>query len=239
MSIFDKKIKTEQDKKAVQTFVNAGKSWEEEKSVMIKNSNRTAWGIAGIMTIIAVVSVGYSAITTTNFERTEDKILSFDRATGAVEFLTSINNDTFKTLDVDMQTAISQYFVSQYVKNREGYTEPTIQKTYDLTQDYSSDVVRQQFIEEYNRPDSLDVELKKGTATVSISSVTIEEYKGENIATVIFSVDKKPENKSPYIVNYLARLSFIYEPEATQTSSKRRENPLGFVVTSYTREERN
>lgn len=233
MGLFDRKEQSEVLSEKAKSQIQGALSYEQDKDRMYKRSNKTAWTIAGVSFVLMVFAIG-SLFALLPLHRVTPMLLGFDRSTGIVEQITVIDEKT-----LNGNEALDKFFVNQYIQNRESYTYQTIQKTYDLTQLFSSEQVANDFIKEYNQKDSLDNILKKGTAKVQVISITLEKIGGENIATARIKVDYHLENNTGYTKNFLIRLSYEYQPKVELALSSRIENPVGFFVTSYQKVQEN
>lgn len=237
MSIFDKK---EPAQNLGQKHINTALSYEEDKELMFKRSNKIAWTIAALAIAfnVATVAIGGYFGKSIIEKVSEPKILGFDRSTGAFDYITTVNQGAIEELEG--KEALDKFLVNNYIQIRESYTYQTIQKTYELTQLFSSDDVADQYRQEYDREDSLDKLLKTGTATVKVNSIVLEQISGENIATARIEVlYNEKEKLGEFKRNYTVRLSYTYKPEIELNLSSRMENPLGFFVTSYQRVQEN
>lgn len=214
-------------------------SYEEDKERMYKRSNKIAWTIAGISfaLIPMIIGLGGYFIYAVAEKVSEPKIIGFDKSTGAMDYVTVVNENT--VTELDGRESLDKFFVNNYIQLRESYTSQTIQKTYDLTQLFSSEHVANEFRNEYNRADSLDNVLKTGTAKVQVISIVLENIGNENIATARIKVDYLPPNNQLYSKNFTVRLAYQYKPKVELDLSNRIENPVGFFVTSYQRVQEN
>ena len=237
MSIFDKK---EPAQNLGQKHINTALSYEEDKELMFKRSNKIAWTVASLAIAfnVATVAIGGYFAKSIIEKVSEPKILGFDRSTGVFDYITTVNQGAIEELEG--KEALDKFLVNNYIQTRESYTYQTIQKTYELTQLFSSDDVADQYRKEYDKEDSLDKVLKTGTATVKVNSIVLEKIGSENIATARIEVlYSEKEKLGDYKRNYTVRLSYEFKPEVELNLSSRMENPLGFFVTSYQRVQEN
>ncbi len=238
MAIFDRKKANQAvgDKSQIQKHIDNALSYESDKELMFKRSNKIAWIVAGISTFITL-ALAMSLVALLPLKEKEPMLLVLDRSTGVIEYQSKIDPSTVEELDAKPQ--LDKYFVNQYIQLRESYTHQTIQKTYEMTQLLSSDLVAEQYRKEYERADSLDQRLKTGTAVVQVISITLENIGGEDIATARIKVTETDSKKSDSVKNYSIRLSYEYKPDIELSISNRIDNPVGFFVTSYQRVQEN
>ncbi|HHF4677501.1 TPA: virB8 family protein [Haemophilus influenzae] len=207
-------------------------SYEQDKERMYKRSNKIAWSIAICSFALLPITVGLGGYFGSQIieKISEPKLLSLDKSTGIMDYVTVVNKDTITELDG--RENLDKFFVNNYIQLRESYTSQTIQKTYNLTQLFSSEDVADDFRKEYDKKDSLDQVLKTGTAKVTVISITLENIGNENLATARVKVDYNDTQKT-YSKNFVIRLAYEYKPNVGLDLSERMENPVGFFVTSY------
>lgn len=203
-------------------------SYEDDIFYIYKKSARRAWTIAFIFGFISVVAFACIAFLFP-LKETTPYLIREDSNTGIPYIVTAIDPQTFEADEM-----LDRYFVNYYINLRQGYTWQTIQKTYTLTQLFSSANVASAYRAEYDKDDSLDNVLKKGTATVKVISISLEEFSKENLATARIEVNYTNTNGEALPKkHYLVKMTYEYQPKKKLTLSYRIENPLGFTVTSY------
>ncbi|MBN6078454.1 type IV secretion system protein [Aggregatibacter actinomycetemcomitans] len=230
--MFNKKQK---NSPKVSSLANKGLSFEEDKELMFKRSNRNAWAVAAVSVALLI---GQSICSDYKLNKiveavSQPTILGFDRSTGIVEPISVISKDTIVGLNA--QEALDKHFVNQYIQNRESYSYQTIQQTYDLTQIFSSEQVADDYRKEFSKETALDKALGTGTAQVKVVSITLENIGGENIATARIVVNYKDAKKIEFVKNFTIRMSYEYNPSLGLELAERINNPMGFFVTSYQR----
>ncbi|MDP8042532.1 type IV secretion system protein [Pasteurella atlantica] len=209
------------------------RNYENDKELLFKKSEKRAWITASIFGFFCILSwVGLFLILP--LKEVTPYVIRVDSATGIPDIITAIDEETL-TAD----ESLDRYFVNHYIQNRESYTYQTIQKTYEQTQLFSSPLVSKAYIESYNKADSLDNLLGKGTATVQVISITLENIKNEKIATARIKVNYFDKKLQSYTKHYSIRLSYEYNPQTKLELSYRIDNPVGFFVTSYQKIEEN
>lgn len=179
--MFTKKEKSESAEKHYQKAI----SYEDDKNYIQKKSNKLAWYVAFTFGFFALLSWA-GLFLMLPLKEVTPYVIRVDNATGIPDVVTAINAET-----LEPDEALDKYFINQYVQIRESYTYQTIQKTYELTQLFSSPTVAEEFRAEYNKPDSLDNTLGTGTATVKVISITLEKINENNLAIARFEVNYK------------------------------------------------
>jgi len=224
-----KKNSTDVSEKHFKEAIN----YENDKNIIIKKSNKIAW-------LIAFVFMGFSAISWIGLylmlplKEVTPYVIRVDSATGIPDIITGIDETTLSANE-----ALDKYFLNHYVQLRENYTYQTIQKTYELTQLFSSPSVSEEFRTEYNQADSLDNILGTGTAIVKVISISLDKIHENNLANIRFQVTLTDSRNIKTVKNYIARVSYRYNPQQKLSLAYRIENPIGFQVTSYQKHEEN
>lgn len=227
-----KKIDKKNSEQADKHFQKAI-SYEDDKNIILKKSNKLAW-------LIAFIFMGFSLISWVGLylmlplKEVTPYVIRVDNSTGIPDIITGIDETTLVA-----DEALDRYFLNQYLQLREGYTYQTIQKTYELTQLLSTAPVAEEFRTEYNSPDSLDNILGSGTAVVKVVAIALEKIHDNNLANVRFKVDYTNSKGVKSTKNYVARIAYQYNPKQKLKLAYRIENPIGFQVTSYQKNEEN
>lgn len=214
--------------------MNSAFNYENDKEILFKKSEKRAWTIAIISTLLLMMSLtGYFFLLP--LKEVRPYLLGFDKSTGIVDPITVLQEET-----ISANSALDKFFINQYLQIRESYIFETIQQTYELTQLFSNSNVAKEFREEYNRSDSLDNLLgSAGKATVKVNSITLEKLNNNNMAIARIRVTYKDQKNQKYERDFTVRLSYIYEPATKLQLSHRIDNPVGFFVTSYQKTEEN
>ncbi|HEN3303481.1 TPA: type IV secretion system protein [Yersinia enterocolitica] len=212
--------------KDTKTFKNA-LSYEADKEYIFKRSEKRAWMVAGAFGSLMVLSwVGMCLMMP--LKETIPYVIQTDKHTGIPEVINAVSPSTLSANE-----ALDQFFVNQYIQNRETYTYQTIQKTYLETQLYSNEQVRRAYLTGMAKPDSVDKVMKQGTVDVKVKSIINEKIGDELTATARIDKIYTDTQNSVTQRSYVVRLTYVYQPQTKLKLSYRLENPLGFYVTSY------
>lgn len=206
-------------------------SYEASIRYLIEKSNRRAWLVAFLSVLIAIISV--SAVTMlTPLKTIVPYVIRVDNTTGVIDIITSVNETEF----VSGNEALDKYFVSNYVKLREGYYYNTLQDDYITVQIWSSPAVVEDYIKIYEGENSrVDVLKNRTEVSVEINSVTLGDSNGMKIATIRFNQIHK-DAKSRSTTKTMAKIvtiAYDYSPQDLTTEKERLANPLGFKVLTY------
>lgn len=211
----------------------------EEKNIVIQermNSIYKTGGISGI--IIGVLSL-LALNSALPLRTTVVEAYLIDNVTGVAERLTTVKKE-----NLTENEAIAKYFITQYIKRREGYNFFSLQHDYDYVMAYSAENVATDYNALINSDKSPKNIYKKAerTATVqdnpsviiSPSSRPDDKDKG---AYVRFSLNIRDVATGMTRTEYWnVRLTYRIEPQIEMASGERNNNPLKFVVTSYVRD---
>ncbi|CDF65944.1 virB8 family protein [Campylobacter fetus] len=207
------------------------KSIEYEASIryLVEKSNKRAWLIAFLSFIVAVLSIIAVALLTP-LKSVEPYVIRVNDVTGAVDIITSVKQE-----DLTQNEALDKYFVSTYIKTREGYYYDLLQQDYVKTQILSSPKVAEEYTALYSGDKARNELLKnRFEVKVHINSVVLGDSAGMKTATIRFKEETIDlSSKASNMVSKIATLSYDYAPDDLVQEQERLENPLGFKVLTY------
>lgn len=218
----------------IKEMASIAKNFEKIVDESNGKSKKIAWTIAGIMTAITFcLTIAFSFLLP--LKQVELAIVTVDNTTGTAEKLTQAKEETVLQSDV-----VGRYFVSQYIKLREGYNYPSLQSDYDTVQLYSDNAVKDDYLRLYesdNAPDKVYKNNGHYVVVDIISSPITAATSPDKLATVRFKKTIRNLRTGQVSIEYwAARVTFQFKPSKTLTSSERDLNPLGFSVTSFVAE---
>ena len=153
---------------------------------LVEKSNKRAWTIAIISAIIALASI-IAVACMTPLKQAIPYVIRVDNTTGMVDIITSVNEEEWTSNE-----ALDKYFVSQYVKVREGYYYNLLTQDYMLTQIYSSPQVAQEYVRIYEGANARQNKLRANNeVSIDINSVVLGESAGIKTATIRFNAVTK------------------------------------------------
>jgi type IV secretion system protein VirB8 len=214
----------------VQRYLEESRGLERDYMAEILRSRQVAWYLAmGSSSLLAVALLALLFLTP--LKTNTPFVLRVDNATGHVEVLTTLRESESSYGEV-----VDSYFLNQYVLNREGYDDNTIQNAYNTTALLSDPEVQREYYAIFEGVQARDKVLKDhAKIMVQVRSITPtpESSPGNGIAVVRFSTQIKHNNGSiEPLHNWIATMGYTYK-DAVMSSVDRRINPLGFQVTSY------
>lgn len=206
-------------------FVQAANEFEKSRIVSIKRSNKIAWGITFVSTALTALSIGAVALLTP-LKTVEPFVIRVDNNTGATDIVTTIKNAQ-QTYD----EVTDRYWLSQYIKYREGYDWYTVQSNYDAAM-LLSGVAEQTAIATFMDSPAAPYKVLKERYRVDIRIVSIS-WVGTT-AQVRFekSVVQLNEPNKPTTTRLIATIGYQYV-NTPQADQDRLVNPLGLQVMHY------
>lgn len=210
-------------------------SYEASIRYLIEKSNRRAWLVAFCSLIVAICATLAVAFITP-LKTVEPYVIRVDNVSGSVDIITSVNEEEFTSSE-----AIDKYFVSQYVKLREGYFYNMLEKDYILVQIYSAPNIAADYRMIYEGDNARQEKLKNlFEVDIDINSVVLGDSMQEGIKTATIRFNQIVKNvaleQSDSIVSKhskLVTLAYEYSPKTLSDEDERLKNPLGFKVVTY------
>ncbi|HJE65833.1 MAG TPA: type IV secretion system protein [Campylobacter avium] len=202
--------------------------FESSVKYMIEQSNKKAWLITFISVFITIISI-IAVCLLTPLKTVEPYVIRVDNITGMVDIISTLNEK-----EISSNEALDKYFVSKYIKAREGYYYDMLNQDYILVQLLSSNEVSQAYRKIYEGDNARDLKLGNSTQIeVSIISIVLNESNGVKTATARINLTNK--NKNSMAQNTSTQvITLSYEYQVAQVDEENRLlNPLGFKVTNY------
>ncbi|HVQ08887.1 MAG TPA: type IV secretion system protein [Allosphingosinicella sp.] len=209
-------------------YVEAG-SWAEDRQDELRKSRRTAWTIALIASVVALL-LALALIVLLPLKTVEPYTLLVDRHTGFVQALEPLNPER-----ISGDTALTQSFLSQYVIARESFNVDAIQANYRRVALWSADTARSTYIsgQQVSNPESPLARYPRTTLVETI--VKSVSPMGPNVAMVRFQTQRRDAGgqvQPPQA--WVAVIRYRYSGEPMRMED-RLVNPLGFEVLRYQR----
>ena len=202
--------------------------FESSVAYLVDKSNKRAWLIAFIASIIAFISI-IAVMLLTPLKTTEPYVIRVDNVTGMVDILTTLDEK-----QITKNEALDKYFIGKYVKAREGYYYEMLNNDYVLVQLFSNNEVAQGYRAIYSGENSRDSQLQNNyIVNADIISIVLGDSNGNKTSTIrALITTKNKNNNSESKQNIVITLAYDYFLTSVK-EAERVENPLGFKVTSY------
>lgn len=218
---------TETTRKKLDDYYAQAGSWADERTRSIYASRKTAWIVALVASVIALLlalAIAFMLPLKTVVPHT----LLVDRQTGFVQAL-----DPTQPQKIGADEALTRSFLAQYVIAREGFDIATVQGQFKKVALWSSGNAKNRYVTmmQAGNPDSPLNRFPRSTVIdVEIRSVS---QLSEGSALVRFASTRRDPGAAPQLPeNWVAVIRYRYS-SAPMSADDRLVNPLGFEVTSY------
>jgi type IV secretion system protein VirB8 len=193
-------------------------------------TRRARWALifAGCCLLVAVVSVGAVAALAP-LKTVEPIFVRVDAQTGAIDVLQRIE----EAVGVGRQEALDKGFLARYVRAREGYFYPALERDYRtvLLMSVGTAKARFQQATAADNPEAPVNHYRDQVAVeVRIASIAIL---APGLAQVRYRTLRKEHDQQDQVRAWIATLRYTYEPNAQIPLGVLAENPLGFAVSDY------
>ena len=215
---------------AFRSYFQDGDRWESEIVKKAKRSRALAWlvtTIFGAITLLALVAL----VLLVPLKSFEPYIVEVDRNTGYMEVKTGLT----RPANLTEQQAVTQANVVRYIRSREGYDPFAIEENFGIAALLSTGEAARELQELYsaaNPANPAKVHGKNKRVLVEIKSVT---FSNASTALVRFSTTEKSDTDS-IVRHYISVVRYRYT-DTPATNEWRFENPLGFQVYNYRRDQ--
>jgi type IV secretion system protein VirB8 len=199
----------EKSEAALRSYFQQGDIWEQEIIKRAKRSARVAWFFSIVFAGIALLSL-LAVVMMLPLKSFEPYVVTVDRTTGYIE----VKSGLTRPANLTEQQAITQANVVRYIRAREGYDPYAITENFGIAQN----------------PTKVYGRLKR--VLVEIKSVT---FPNASTAIVRFSTNERSDTES-IVRHWISVVRFRYTDTPVR-NEWRFENPLGFQVYSYRRDQ--
>ncbi|EIZ1383898.1 type IV secretion system protein [Salmonella enterica] len=219
----------EQDKKLETRIFNAAKEMARDRDAELKKSlkyTRTGFVLSGMANIAMAVAIACMV----PLKSVEPFLLRVDSTTGYTDVVKpfSQTGDTF-------DEAVSRYFLTQFIENREGYEWYTIQNMLDTVELMSSSPVFTEYKNMiYGELSPLNKLKKSNKIMVRVKSIVfLDEHTAQGrFVKAITDPDGRPTpGYTP--TQWIATIKFDFDRDKVKTEADRQINPFGLNVLSY------
>lgn len=207
---------------------NTALDYEASFRYLIEQSNKRAWLISFVAIFIASLSL-IAVVLLTPLKTIEPYVIRVDNTTGMVDILTLLDEK-----EITQNEALDKYFISQYIKAREGYYYELLNQDYLLTQLMSSENVANEYRALYEGDNARDQVLKNSNeVSMQILSVVLGESNGVKTSTIRANITTKNlSSRGTSQATKVITLSYDYTL-GKASEENRLLNPLGFKVLTY------
>lgn len=205
-------------------YFRAATGWDLDRMGGLQRSERRAWLFSVLFAIVAAVSIAAIALMLP-LKTVEPFVIRVDNATGIVDVVNSL-----RTSKNTYEESISKYFLSRYIRAKEGYSPATFNLAYTEAGYLSSSTMRDALYEEFNPVNAASPvnRYKQGEVTVQIKTIS---FLRAHIASVRYMKSTAGVDR-PSVTHWVGTAEFRYLDAPTMEEA-RQHNPLGFQIVSF------
>jgi len=210
----------------LKVYFDEAKRWDQDRLASAERSKRLAWTVAAGAGALAVVAIGALAALTP-LKTVEPFVVRVDRSTGAVDVMTGLKGEDHLTYE----EAVSKYFLSLYVRSREGWLPQAAEQNFRQVSILSTPAEQQRWADAFRPSNSQSPQVLWGDNAVSLIEVRAISFVSPKVANVRFHRIVRQAQQT-LESDWIATVAFTYT-KAPMAEADRLRNPLGFQVISY------
>ncbi len=221
---------TDSREAALRSYFQDGDRWENEIVRKAKRSKAVAWFVTIIFGMVALFAL-LALVMLVPLKSFEPVIVVVDKNTGYIETKSGLT----KAQNLTDSRAITQANVVRYIRTREGYDPYAIDTNFGTAALLSTGDAARELQELYstaNPKNPAKIYGKNKRVLVDVKSVT---FPNDSTSLVRFSTTEKSDTDA-ITRHYIAVVRYRYTDEPA-TNEWRFENPLGFQVYNYRRDQ--
>jgi type IV secretion system protein VirB8 len=211
------------------SYFKAGATWEDETHRILRRSRSLAWTVTAVFGVIAGASL-LALNLMLPLKQFEPYVIAVDKTTGFIEVARAL-----KPGALSENEAVTTANLVRYVRARETYDPRALKDNYDLAQLYSTAMASAELERDFepSNPNSKDKLFGRETKIeVTVKSVS---FLNKNTATVRLQTITKRQNTAK-AEDWVSVIRFRYTTSPLK-NEYRFDNPLGFQVTDYRRDQ--
>jgi type IV secretion system protein VirB8 len=211
------------------SYFKAGATWEDETHRILRRSRSLAWTVTAVFGVIAGASL-LALNLMLPLKQFEPYVIAVDKTTGFIEVARAL-----KPGALSENEAVTTANLVRYVRARETYDPRALKDNYDLAQLYSTAMASAELERDFepSNPNSKDKLFGRETKIeVTVKSVS---FLNKNTATVRLQTITKRQNTAK-TEDWVSVIRFRYTTSPLK-NEYRFDNPLGFQVTDYRRDQ--
>ena len=208
-------------------YFETSRTWEYDRMRAAIQSKKLAWGVAAGACALSVASVAAVAMLAP-LKTVEPYVIRVDKSSGETQVVTALKGPQPRTYD----DAVNRYFISQYVRLREGWLNDAAREnayTVMLMSDQLEDSRYLGSVQSSNRNAPSNIYGDKGFVSISIRTIS---FLSPTVAQVRFTKIITVGQNTPVAQNWNAIMTFRYTT-APEHEKDRNIDPLGFQVVNY------
>jgi type IV secretion system protein VirB8 len=220
----------EKSEAALRSYFQQGDIWEQEIIKRAKRSARVAWFFSIVFAGIALLSL-LAVVMMLPLKSFEPYVVTVDRTTGYIE----VKSGLTRPANLTEQQAITQANVVRYIRAREGYDPYAITENFGIAALLSADEAARELQTLYSAANAQNPTKVYGRLKRILVEIKSETYPNASTAIVRFSTNERSDTES-VVRHWISVVRFRYT-DTPARNEWRFENPLGFQVYSYRRDQ--
>lgn len=212
------------------SYFQDGERWERDIVRSAKRSRSVAWFVALIMTGTTCLSL-VALVSLIPLQKFEPYLVVVDKSTGFME----VKSGLTRTENLTELKAITQANIVRFIKARESYDPFRIDENFGVAAILSTDDAARDLQHEYSTANTENPTRKYGATTEMLVNIASVTFPNETTAIVRFSTTEKTDTQQ-IRRNWISIVRYRYT-DTPQTNEWRFENPLGFQVYNYRRDQ--
>ena len=211
----------------LQNYFEEAQSWDRNRAREATAQKRMAYTVAIAATTIAVLTLGWHVVAP--LRSVEPYVIRVNEASGGVDVVNVVKD----TKSITSDEAVSKYFLSEYVRNRESWIRAASNEMFQSVAVLSAPAEQTKLTAE-RRPDNPESPVSKyiNGETVGVR-VTKISFINPRVAQLYFTkLVRSGGTSADMKSNWIATINFKYV-DKPETEADRLYNPLGFQVVSY------
>jgi type IV secretion system protein VirB8 len=219
---------------SVEAYLREAASWDEDRARRMRSSERRAWGLAGIATLLAGLAI-VAVVLLTPLKTVQPFVVRVDNSTGVVDVVPVYTGTT------EAAPVMTRYLLNSYVTARERYVAPLAESDYDLVGAFNSASVNQVWAAAWDRsnPESPLLRYRDGTtvrAQVQAVSFLTRSTGVNDVAQVRFMRALRAGGTGvEQVSHWIATIQYAYGAPS-KDERLRSLNPMGFKILDYRRD---
>jgi len=213
--------------KAIDILMDEARSFHDSKHQTRKKLLKMAWAVAGGLGVVCI-SQAVALAVLMPLKRTEPILITAFKD-GTAEVVRDFSQPLI------FEEAVDEYFLREYVTNRETYDWHKLQYLVDYTKAWSAEHVYAEYYS-FTTMENSNFKLLKDKARIDVVVTSVNLNKAAGMATVRMIKTPKKADGSPLDgvapTYWIAELK--YQMEYKQNNKERAYNPFGYKITSYT-----
>lgn len=210
-------------------YYDEARTWEHDIARRNRNSRAIAWIVASVMTILAVTAL-LALVLLVPLKSYEPYMVIVDKATGFVEVKRPMAEGV-----LNQDEAVTTFNVVRYIRMRETYDPKALKENFEIAQLLATGDAARELTEIYSPANPKNPIKVLGLNTVVATTIKSVTFPNSRTALVRFSTEEKSQTN---IVtrHWVSLVRFRYTSTPIR-NEYRFENPLGFQVTEYRRDQ--